>query len=160
MLTIQIFIDKIRSPFFKGEERTKRLKKNIVGSLGLKVMNILISLMVVPLTINYINPERYGIWLTLSSISAWLAYFDLGLGHGFRNRFAEAKANGDYQLAKSYVSTTYAILTLLFLGVFIITTIVNGFIDWSEILKVDVSLKSELSVEPSLTQIISISFNV
>lgn len=105
---------KIYSYFTKGNERSVIIKKNIAASLVLKCVSILISLQVVPLTIDYINPTKYGIWLTLSSIIAWLSYFDLGFAHGFRNRFAEAKAKGDIRLAKEYVSTTYAVLFLLF----------------------------------------------
>ena len=75
-----------------GSSRSIAIKKNIIASLFLKGISILVSLQVVPLTINYINPTRYGIWLTLSSIVAWLSYFDLGFAHGFRNRFAEAVA--------------------------------------------------------------------
>ena len=85
---------KIYSYFTKGNERSVIIKKNIAASLVLKCVSILISLQVVPLTIDYINPTKYGIWLTLSSIIARLSYFDLGFAHGFRNRFAEAKAKG------------------------------------------------------------------
>lgn len=82
----------------------------------MKCISILVSLQVVPLTITYINPTKYGIWLTLSSIIAWLSYFDLGFAHGFRNRFSEAKANGNILLAKEYVSTTYAVFNCSIFG--------------------------------------------
>jgi hypothetical protein len=39
----------------------------------LKCISILVSLQVVPLTIGYVNPTKYGIWLTLSSIIALLS---------------------------------------------------------------------------------------
>ena len=113
----------------RGNERSILVKKNIIGSFLLKCISIFISLQIVPLTIDYINPTRYGIWLTLSSIIAWLSYFDLGFAHGFRNRFAEAKAVGNYKLAKEYVSTTYAVLAILFSAVFILTISINHFIN-------------------------------
>ena len=124
--------------------RSVVVKKNIITSFFLKCISILVSLQVVPLTITYINPTKYGIWLTLSSIIAWLSYFDLGFAHGFRNRFSEAKANGNILLAKEYVSTTYAVLTALFLGVFFIAIIINHFLDWSSILNVATIYRSEL----------------
>ena len=119
-----------------GNSRSIIVKKNIIASFFLKCISILVSLQVVPLTITYINPTKYGIWLTLSSIIAWLSYFDLGFAHGFRNRFSEAKANGNILLAKEYVSTTYAVLSVLFLSVFFIAVIINHFLDWSSILNV------------------------
>ena len=43
-----------------GSSRSIAIKKNIIASLFLKGISILVSLQVVPLTINYINPTRYG----------------------------------------------------------------------------------------------------
>lgn len=96
------------------------------------------------MTVNYINPTRYGIWLTLSSIIAWLSYFDLGFAHGFRNRFSEAKANGDILLARKYVSTTYAVLFILFFVIFLLVISINYFVDWSKVLNIDTVYRSEL----------------
>lgn len=137
-------LEKIKSKFLKGSERTVLIKKNIMASALLRGVSILISLMVVPATINYINAERYGIWLTLSSIIAWLSYFDFGFAHGFRNRFAEAVAKDDHALARRYVSTTYAVLAMIFTALMIITSIANKFINWSSILNVDQGLNVEL----------------
>lgn len=139
-------INKIKSYFSKGNARSIAVKKNIVESLALKGINIFISLQVVPMTINYINPTKYGIWLTLSSIIAWLSYFDLGFAHGFRNRFAEAKAKGDIQLAREYVSTTYAVLFVLFSFILFIALIVNNYLNWSNILKIDAIYNNELHI--------------
>ena len=88
-MKFQYIKDKVSAYFTKGNERSVAVKKNIAVSLVLKCISILVSLQVVPLTIGYVNPTKYGIWLTLSSIIAWLSYFDLGFAHGFRNRFAE-----------------------------------------------------------------------
>ena len=137
-------IKKIKNKFLSGSERTVLIKKNILASSMLRVISILISLMVVPATINYINSERYGIWLTLSGIIAWLSYFDFGFAHGFRNRFAEAVAKNDHLLARKYVSTTYAVLAMIFTVLMIITSITNRFINWSSILNVDQALNIEL----------------
>lgn len=142
-----IFKKEFYTSFFtKGHERTIRAKKNIAASLFIKGASIVINLALVPLTINYINPTQYGIWLTLSSIVAWFSFFDIGFGHGLRNRFVEAKALGNFEKAKTFVSTTYAVLTLIFLGVWLLFALVNFFVDWSEILNVPANLAIELSL--------------
>lgn len=137
---------KLRDYFTKGNARSLSIKKNITVSLFLKGINIIISLSVVPITLNYINPTQYGIWLTLSSIISWLSYFDLGFAHGFRNRFAEAVAKNEEELAKRYVSTTYAALATIFIPLLILVLIVNNFIDWSEILNIEKTYYEELKV--------------
>lgn len=138
--------DKVNAYFMKGNERSVVVKKNIAASLVLKCISILVSLQVVPLTIDYVNPTKYGIWLTLSSIIAWLSYFDLGFAHGFRNRFAEAKAKSDIKLAREYVSTTYAVLLLLFSVILLITLVVNKYLNWSGILHIDAMYNEELHI--------------
>ena len=130
----------------EGDPRSLIIKRNIIGSSILKCVSILISLQVVPLTIDFVNPTQYGIWLTLSSIIAWLSYFDIGLAHGFRNRFAEAVALNDVDLAKKYVSTTYALLFLLFTSILLITLVINSFVNWSNILNIDEIYNEELRV--------------
>ena len=137
-------ISQIKNRLLSGSERTILIKKNILASSLLKVISIVISLIIVPATINYVNAERYGIWLTLSSIIAWLSYFDFGFAHGFRNRFAEAVAKDDHCLARKYVSTTYVVLAILFLAIMIITSIINRHIEWSNILNVSLCLNGEL----------------
>lgn len=105
---------------------------------------MIISFFIVPITINFVNPTQYGIWLTLSSLMSWFYFFDIGLTHGFRNRFAEAKAKGDIELSRIYVSTTYATLFLLCLLMWIIVLPINTMINWSEILNIDDCYREEL----------------
>lgn len=136
----------MKSFFTKGSERTLLAKKNIAASFLLKLVNISTTLYIVPLTINYVNPTRYGIWLTISSIISWMSYFDLGFVHGFRNKFAEAKANENWSLAQSYVSTTYAIMTLIFSAVLLFALLINYFINWSNAINVPEVYNKELQL--------------
>ncbi len=130
----------------KGHHRSVKAKKNIIASFFLKGISIAISLIVVPLTINYINPSRYGIWLTLSSIVGWFSFFDIGLSQGLRNKFAEAKAKADDTLAQVYVSTTYAILAIIFFTVWVIFLILNHYLNWARILNISETMQTEISL--------------
>lgn len=145
----------IKCLLFGGSERTANVKKNIWGSLLLKGINILTTLLIVPLTIHYVNPTQYGIWLTLSTIIIWISYFDIGLSQGFRNRFSEAIAKNDITSAKEYVSTTYVLMFFIFLLAGIMCSIINRYLDWCAILKVDSSLFIELR---SVFQILIVFF--
>ena len=62
-MKFQYIKDKVSAYFTKGNERSVAVKKNIAVSLVLKCISILVSLQVVPLTIGYVNPTKYGIWL-------------------------------------------------------------------------------------------------
>ena len=130
----------------KGHERSIKAKKNIVTSILIKGGSIGISLLLVPLTINYVNADRYGIWLTISSIVAWFSFFDIGLTQGLRNKFAEALANDDDDSAQVYVSTAYAVLGIIFTILWGIFILVNPLLNWSDILKVSPDLSDEISL--------------
>ena len=131
--------------FTSGHKRSIEARKNIAASFVIKGLSIIISLAIVPLTMNYVNPTQYGIWLTLSSIVAWFSFFDIGFGNGLRNRFTEAKASGNLVNARIYVSTTYAVLTIIFSVVWLVFLIVNIFVDWSKILNAPSEMVGELT---------------
>jgi O-antigen/teichoic acid export membrane protein len=127
-------------------DRTKNITKHVVVSFLYKGGSIICSLLLVPLTINFLDTENYGVWLTLSSFISWFSFFDIGLGNGLRNKFAEAKANGDLILAKAYVSSAYftigsvcLLLTIVFFGL-------NFFIDWTQVFNANASMQKNLGI--------------
>lgn len=136
----------LSSFFTKGNERSVKAKKNIAASFVLKGISIAIGLVYVPLLIDYLGTEEYGVWLTISSILGWFAFFDIGLGHGLRNRLTEAIAKNEMQLAKEYVSTTYAIVAMVFGGVLVLFYVINPFLDWSKLLNTTSVAADKLSL--------------
>ena len=127
-----------------GGQRSVLAKKNILSLFLNKGVAIIISLLLVPISINYLNKEEYGIWLTISSIISWISYFDVGLVHGFKNRFATAKANNDTALARQYVSTTYAVMFIVFSIVIVIAEIITPYINWASLLGIAYSYNEVL----------------
>ncbi|MDO4715168.1 MAG: MATE family efflux transporter [Bacteroidales bacterium] len=121
------FTDKIHT-------RNGRIGINIIASLALKAGAILVSFLLVPATLDYLNKFEYGVWLTLSSIMMWISYFDVGMGNGLRNKLAEALTKGDLALARSYISTTLTLLTLIVTAIYALYFIVHRWIDWPKLL--------------------------
>lgn len=117
-----------------GKSRTAAASRQILYSFFLQGVSIAISLIYVPLLLNYLSQEKYGIWLTLSSILGWFSFFNIGLGYGMRNKLTEANAKGDKELGQKYVSTTYATLICIFSAVLLVFHIANPFINWNSIL--------------------------
>ena len=131
--------------FTQGHERSKKAKVNILISFLLKGIGIAIHLLLVPLTLNYLNTTNYGIWITLSSIIAWIGFFDIGLGNGLRNKFAEALAKNDTDKARVFVSTSYTILSILVFLFYIPFLIINPYLNWSKILNASPGMEQDLS---------------
>lgn len=145
-MAIKKTIHKVYDKVGIKSDRTKNITKHVLFSFLYKGGSILASFLLVPLTINYLDTENYGIWLTLSSFIAWFSFFDIGLGNGLRNKFAEAKAKGDMTLARGYVSTAYFTIGAVSLGLIVIFTILNVFIDWTKVFNASPSLQKDLSL--------------
>lgn len=139
-------INRIVSRFVKNSDaRGKKALRHIIYSAGLKAVNAAISFLIIPLYLAYLTEVSFGIWLTVSAVLNWFNFFDLGMGNGLRNRFAEAKAADDTRLAASYVSTTYALLILISATMLAVFLIANLFFDWSVIFEAPDDLKADVN---------------
>ena len=117
--------------FKVNNKRTKNILKHVSLSFFYKGGTIMCNFLLIPISLNYLDDNNYGIWLTLSSFIAWFSFFDIGLGHGLRNKFTEAKTKGNLDLVKYYVSTAYISLGLVALIVFLLFLLFNSFINWT-----------------------------
>ena len=123
-----------------GDSRTVKAKKNIIVSAAIKGADTLVYLLLVPLTLGYLNAYEYGVWLTLNSFLVWIDSFDIGLGNGLRNKLAMAMAEEDKEKARSYVSTTFFMLLLLTGAILIVSSFLVNIIDWYSVLNIDETL--------------------
>ena len=127
-------------------ERSANTKKQIIGLIILRGATIPIQMLLISISINFIGTLNYGIWLTLSTIIGWINFFDIGFGNGLRNKFGEAKAYGKHELARCYVSTTYAGLILILICISIIFFSINPFLDWTSILNTPKNMAADLNM--------------
>jgi O-antigen/teichoic acid export membrane protein len=140
------FLSIFQNRFFRSNNiRSLKAKKNILASFVIRGANILIGIIIVPLTINYVNPTSYGIWLTLSSLISWFTFFDIGLGNGLRNNLTEAIAINKFKLARIYVSTTYALLSFIVIFIFLFFLIINRYVIWYKILNAPSYMEYEIN---------------
>ncbi len=130
----------------KGHERSVRAKKNIFLAIIFKGLGVLIGFAYFPLSLDYLGPVKFGIFLTLVSMVNWFEELDIGIGNGLRNRLGEAIADGDDEKAKGYVSTAYFILGSIFSGVSIIFVAACFFIPWADWLQADADLNDTIMI--------------
>lgn len=70
----------------------KRLYKNIGINVILKPLTMLLSMIYIPVLLDYLGDEKYGVWATISAFVNWFSVFDIGIGNGMRNKLAESLA--------------------------------------------------------------------
>ncbi|MGJ5642342.1 lipopolysaccharide biosynthesis protein [Formosa sp. S-31] len=134
----------IISKSLNDKSRTGKVKTQIGQSFIFKGINILVGFFYVPLLIQVLGQEKYGIWLTLSVIFNWMSLFDLGLGNGLRNKLTPTFASNNDELGKIYVSTTYFYIFCIFIPLLFIFLLCNQFINWQQLLNTSLFTKNEL----------------
>lgn len=129
-----------------GHERTVKAKKNVLLAIGYKGIGVLIGFLYFPLSLSYLDPVRFGIFLTMASMIDWFGELDVGIGNGLRNRLGEAVADGDEEKARAYVSTTFFTIGTIFSFAALVFMTVSYFLPWSSWLQADVSLNKEIAL--------------
>jgi O-antigen/teichoic acid export membrane protein len=106
---------------------------NIVKSLTLsvfsKISGLIASFVMIPILLKSLGVDQYGLWVTLSSVAAWLLFFDFGLGNSFKNTIAtksKAIMQKEYSLAFSLFSYVGIFLALSLIFLFLIVGFVEG----------------------------------
>jgi O-antigen/teichoic acid export membrane protein len=128
----------------KGENLSKIVNKNILFSYVLRGIGVLSLYLLVPLLIDSLGRYSYGIWITLSSFIGWFNFFDVGLGHGLRNKLVEAFAEKNYKSAREYIKAAYIILGTISIFLILIISVTVFNVNWAHILNLETDLNSTL----------------
>lgn len=115
-----------------SSSQSSKIKKHIFLSTLYKPVSMVISMLYVPIFLNCLGAEKYGIWVTISSILSWMTNFDIGIGNGLRNRLAEYYAKGDKQKSQNVVATSYVILGIISIVMLVLFVIISCLFDLPE----------------------------
>jgi len=94
----------------RARERHRRAMLASSASAVAKAVRVLTTFASVPLAIGYLGAERYGLWLTISSVAAFLTFADLGLGNGLLNAVSDAAGRDDHDASARAVSSAFFML--------------------------------------------------
>lgn len=141
-----ISLNHLRERVQNAHPRTRKAQLNTALGLVIKGSGMLVSLLLIPLTIDYLSKDIYGTWLTISSIVTMMTFLDIGIGSGLRNKFSEAISKQDTELARAYVSTAYVVfgaIQMVLLGVFLL---IFRYVPWQRVLNTTVDTDQLQSV--------------
>lgn len=126
--------------------RSQGIKRHVTLSFAYKFGSILIGFAIVPLTMGYISKEHYGLWLTISSFITWFSFFDIGVGNGLRNKYAESRADSDFKRMREYVSAAYLSIGTVSVLLILLFLTANLFISWPKVYNAEEAISGELSI--------------
>jgi O-antigen/teichoic acid export membrane protein len=113
-----------RSPFEtstpegRARERHRRAALTGVAAAAAKVISVLASVVTIPAALHYLGPERFGLWMTITSVVALLSFADFGIGNGLMNSIADGRdREGRTVGLRKAISSGVAMLTAVGLAI-------------------------------------------
>jgi O-antigen/teichoic acid export membrane protein len=105
----------------QGRRDVRALMTSIAG-ISYRIVDASIKLLTIPLATHLLGVEKYGIWLTASSILSLLMVSDFGIGSGLINLVGGSATRGDVRSVRSYTATAYVAFAALALFLIIAVT--------------------------------------
>lgn len=93
-----------------GPTRTGVVFRNIIAAFWGRIVNVLCTLVSVPLAIGALGQEQYGIFAVILSVTTFFGYADFGLGVAVVTELTQAEACGDFEAAQRAVSQVWFFL--------------------------------------------------
>lgn len=109
------------------------------GSFVFKILAVIASFLIIPIMIDYLGNEQYGVWSTLLSIVSWVVLFDLGIGNGLKNKIAESLAKDNVLEAQKYISTAYVLIGVISMVLLIVFSFISNVIPWQNLFNTTVA---------------------
>jgi O-antigen/teichoic acid export membrane protein len=120
--------------------REKAIWQGATASLVAKVVAALCGLAQVPVAVNYLGPELFGLWMTLTSALTLMAFADFGIGAGVQNETAAALGRGVLREAQAILANGVALLGVVAAVLLVVLGGLVFIIPWQAVL----SLRDEL----------------
>jgi O-antigen/teichoic acid export membrane protein len=120
----------------RSNERYRLALYAVCANFASRGISMLVMVMTVSLTVPYLGSERFGVWMTISSLAGMLTFMDLGVGNALTNRVAQAATNPDKCDLVKVVSGGVGFLFILAVFLVIVLSLLNLVIPWDRLIKV------------------------
>ena len=100
-----------------------------------RAIRIGVPLITVPLTLHYLGNERFGLWMTISSVLAMAGFADFGVGNGVLNLVSTAFGKDDWNGIRDAISSGFAVLTAIGAALIVLFLAVYRFVDWGNLFR-------------------------
>jgi len=132
-----------------SKERYRRMLLTAITGPVSSGCGFLTFIITVPLTLRYLGPERYGAWMSISALIAFLRFTDLGLGNGLLGAISQAEGRGDRLYAQRAISSVLVCLCIVAAFLLIAFPISTRIIQWDYVLGL-ASLKNRGEIQAAI----------
>ena len=138
----------------RSRERYRRIGFAALGQLAARALGVLTALVSIPLTIDYLGAERFGLWTTISSVIALSSFIDLGIGYGMINVVAAASGTTDAFDARRHISSGFFLLSGLALVAGSAVAVLYPLVPWAGVFNVS-SVRAASEAGPAVAIVAS-----
>ncbi len=120
----------------RAHERHRRVMLTALASMLAKLLSVGTALISIPLTLHYLGVERFGMWMTISSLIALLAFADFGIANGVLSAVAQAQGKDDAPALRRVVSSGFFMLCGIALLIVLLFALSYPFVPWHTVFNV------------------------
>jgi len=135
---IKLLLTKPGDPSSESGRSLLRYQRAALTSLVMmagRVVNILTGLLTVPITLNYLGEDLFGIWMVVTSIVGFLSFSDFGIGIGLRNMLIECAGKDDIETPKKLIGNALVVLLGMFFILSLVVLFVFPLLSWDQLIK-------------------------
>lgn len=118
-------------------ERIRRATLTTLTSVLAKFIGMATAFISVPLALNYLGVERYGLWMTVSSIIVILGFLDLGVGNSLINIISSNDSLQNKRKIKLAISNSFVILLICAFMLMTSFYLSSNYISWGKVYGID-----------------------
>jgi O-antigen/teichoic acid export membrane protein len=116
-----------------------RVKKAVFtgfSTIAVRGITVGAGLLSIPITSKYLGVERFGLWLTLSTLLTWISIADLGLANSLTNVLASANELTERKKARESVSSTFLLMVGIAMLLGFLFLLIYPIVPWAKVFNV------------------------
>lgn len=126
------------------DDRYTRIVSAVLSGGVARLLSSAVVTVSLPLTVRYLGPERYGVWVTVTSFAVWLNLLDLGVANSLTNVISQTYATGDRQGAARALTNAFVMTCAAATAAWCAFLLVCPQVNWNALLDARVSSSVEI----------------
>lgn len=123
-------------PVDDAQRRYRAILRGAASAVASRGLALSLSFVAIPFAVSYLGAERYGAWMTISSMLTWLTVADLGIGNGLTNALSATFKRPSGPSAQGYVASSFWALAGVSALLAFSMAAAWPWVDWADLLHV------------------------
>lgn len=109
--------------------KSLNILKGILGSGLGRSFSLIAPFIIMPLILDKVGDDLFGLWMTIISFTAMAMFVDLGIGNGLLTKLSYEQGLNNYESMKAYITSAYVVLGGICLFLITLMLVILGFLN-------------------------------